>query len=466
VGKTDAELLENPADAVRLETLKRQVLESGVGTRAEVTVHYRGEPLLYDLVVEPLRDEAGGVIGITCTALDVTARRRAEAQLREAQKMEAIGQLAGGVAHEINNMMTAVIGFGEFVLSALGPEHPQQGDVQEMVRAAERAAGISRQLLAFSRQQVLQPTVLDLNAIAAEFTRMLERVLGLEYALELRLASDLGRVRADRGQVEQVLVNLVLNARDALLAKGTGEGSLVIETGNAVLGEEERQRHPYIDLRTGEYVMLAVHDSGTGMPVEVQTRAFEPFFTTKGVGHGTGLGLSTVYGIVKQSDGYVFLESEPGRGTTVRVYLPRLRVTPPPGAVEQAGSEPGREPVLVVEDEDIVRRLTCRALTAQGYRVLEAANGAEALAVVAARGGELDLVITDVVMPDLPGAELGRQLAEQFPALPVISVSGFAAEEMVRRGQLAPGAPILVKPFAPAELVARVREVVQGVKRR
>ncbi len=507
IGRRDREIFPDPEAAARLEAFKTRVLETGTGGREEIALRLDGETLLLDVVAEPLRDESGAIAGITCSALDVTARRRAEAQLREAQRIEAVGRLAGGVAHEINNMMTAVIGFGQFVAAALGLEHPQAGDVAEMVRAAERAAGISRQLLAFSRQQVLQPTVLDLNEVVADFRRMLQRVLGVEYPLELRLAPDLGRVRADRVQVEQVLVNLLLNARDALSAKAGGAGAgapagagaggpapgggeagagtagagaggsgasggggsgggVVIETANTRLGEAERRRYPQIALREGEYVALTVRDSGVGMSPEVQSRAFEPFFTTKAVGKGTGLGLSTVYGIVKQSEGYVFIESDPAWGTAVRVYLPRVDVGEAAQAPEPARPS-GREAELVVvaEDEEMLRRLTCRALAAGGYRVLEAADGQEALALVDARAGAVDLVLTDVLMPEMGGDELGRRLAEQYPDLPVVYMSGYTAREMARRGMLAPGAPVLTKPFTPSEVLERVREVLDRVPR-
>ncbi|HYC33777.1 MAG TPA: PAS domain S-box protein [Gemmatimonadales bacterium] len=391
---------------------------------------------------------------------DITERKRIEEQLRRAERMQAAGRLAGGVAHEVNNMMTGVIGFSEFLLRSLEADDPRRAEVQEIIRAGTRAADVTRQLLAFTRQQFLRPEVFDLNHVVVGMEKLLRRSLGADQALALRLSAEPVEVRADRGQLEQVLLNLVLNARDAI----TGRGQVIIATGHATREEARAASHADVEIPAAEYVLLSVSDTGCGMAAEVQARIFEPFYTTKPVGQGTGLGLSTVYGIVKQSDGFVWVESAEGSGTTFRVYLPRIRAgqggdpAPEGRAVPRGGSET----ILVVEDEDIVRALACRGLREQGYTVLEARHGGEALRHVGERPSKIDLVISDVVMPELGGRELGQRLARLQPELPVLYMSGYTGDDVIQRGLLDPDAPFQQKPFTPEGLARKVREMLDA----
>ena len=388
---------------------------------------------------------------------DITERKRVEEHLRRAERMQAAGKLAGGVAHEVNNMMTGVIGFSEFLLRSLEPSDPRRADVEEVIKAGTRAADVTRQLLAFTRQQFLQPQVVDINAVVGEMEKMLRHSLGEDKLLELRLSPAAGQMRADRGQLEQVLINLVLNARDAL----ESNGRVTIETACAVWDAAYAERHGGVDIPLGRYVMLAVSDTGCGMDREVQARIFEPFFTTKPIGQGTGLGLSTVYGIVKQSGGFVWVYSEPGQGSVFKVYLPEARaarlseVTPDP--VLPQPPRGGSETILVIEDEEVVRSLAMRGLQDHGYTVIEAKNGADALRYIREHPGSLDLVICDVVMPEMGGRELGQHLALFDPELPVLYMSGYTGDDVFQRGLLDPGSPFQQKPFTPGTLASKVR---------
>ena len=396
---------------------------------------------------------------------DVTERKRVEEQLRRAERMQAAGKLAGGVAHEVNNMMTGVIGFSEFVLRSLEPDDPRKADVEEVIKAGTRAADVTRQLLAFTRQQVLRPQMVQINAVVSEMEKMLRRSLGEDKLLELRLSPEAGEIRADRGQLEQVLINLVLNARDAM----TGHGRVSIETALAVWDDVYAQRHGGVDIPLGRYVMLAVSDNGCGMDDDVQERIFEPFFTTKPIGQGTGLGLSTVYGIVKQSGGYVWVYSEPGEGSVFKVYLPQARVASEPDepAIEPVTAPAGgSETILVIEDESVVRKLACRGLRDHGYNVVEAPNGAQALRYIREHPQLVDLVISDVVMPEIGGREFGQRLATLDPDLPILYMSGYTGEDVVQRGLLDPGAPFQQKPFTPAGLALKVRQMLDQDSRR
>jgi len=391
---------------------------------------------------------------------DVTERKKVEEHLRRAERMQAAGKLAGGVAHEVNNMMTGVIGFSEFVIRTFEQDDPRRSDVEEVIRAATRAADVTRQLLAFTRQQYLQPQMVDLNAVVLEMEKMLRRSLGEDKQLELRLAPELGQIRADRGQLEQVLINLVLNARDAL----TEHGRVTIETSSAVWDASYRERHGGVEIPLGPYVMLAVSDNGCGMEAEVQARIFEPFYTTKPVGQGTGLGLSTVYGIVKQSGGFIWVYSEPGQGTVFKVYLPKTvagehgTVTHEPG--RDVVAEHGVESVLVIEDEDVVRYLAIRGLRDHGYTVIEARNGTEALDYLKRHPGTIDLVVCDVVMPEMGGREFGQRLALLEPDLPILFMSGYTGDDVVQRGLLDPEDPFQQKPFTPGTLAIKVRSML------
>ena len=399
----------------------------------------------------PVFGSDGTLIEWVGACVDVEDERKAADHLRQTQRIEAVGNLAGGLAHEVNNMMTAVIGFGGFVLQGLPEEHPHRSDVSEMVKAATRAAGITRQLLAFTRQQVLQPSVLDLNGVMVDLTRMLSGFLGADIELNVQLDPHAGRVRADRGQLEQVIVNLALNARYAMRSGGR----LTLGTSRTMLDDGYSRRHPGTNIEPGPYVALSVTDTGPGMDAATRARAFEPFFTTKPVGEGTGLGLSTAYGIVKQSGGYIWLYSEPGQGTAVKVYLPQVRdpvsrpsrpVTPPRGEGEA---------ILVVEDEEAVRTLVRRTLEEAGYRVLVAANGRSALELLL--GAEVDLVLCDVILPEMSGHELGRRIASTRPDLPILYMSGYPGLEVVERGLIAHDAPFIEKPFTAAGLASSVR---------
>ncbi len=395
---------------------------------------------------------------------DVTERKRVDEQLRRAERMQAAGQLAGGVAHEVNNMMTGVIGFGSFVLRSLDPDDPRRADVEEIMKAGNRAADVTRQLLAFTRQQFRRPEVLELNHVIAGFERMLRRSLGDDRHLVLRLRDTAGRVRMDRSQLEQLLVNLVLNARDAVEATG----QVSIETDRMLIDSDYARRHELVTVPSGPYVLLAVADNGCGMSPAVQARMFEPFFTTKPVGQGTGLGLSTVYGIVKQSDGFIWAYSEPGRGTTFKIYLPEAGFLVPTvqAAAGNGDLRGGAETILVVEDEAMVRGLAVRCLTDQGYRVVEARTSGEALAYVEANPSSVDLVLSDVVMPVMGGRELSQRLARLAPVLPVLFMSGYTGEDVVQRGLLAAGAPFEQKPFSPESLARKVREMLDGARPR
>ena len=389
---------------------------------------------------------------------DVTERKRVEEHLRRAERMQAAGKLAGGVAHEVNNMMTGVIGFSEFLLRSLEEADPRRSDVEEIIRAGNRAADVTRQLLAFTRQQFLRPQVLKVNQVVRDMEKMLRRSLGEDNVLELDLAPDAGELRADRGQLEQVLLNLVLNARDAL----EGHGRVTVQTANATWDEVYAQRHGGVDLPLGRYVMLAVSDTGCGMDKDVQQKIFEPFFTTKPIGQGTGLGLSTVYGIIKQSGGYIWVYSEPGHGSVFKVYLPVALAGTQAEAPPEQPQAPlgGTETILVIEDEDIVRNLACRGLRDHGYVVIEARNGTQALQYMGQNSGTVDLVISDVVMPEMGGRELGQSLARSDPDVPVLYMSGYTGEDVVQRGLLEPGAPFQQKPFTPAALAAKVRALL------
>jgi PAS domain S-box-containing protein len=405
----------------------------------------------------PINDSSGAVTRIVGVAEDITELKQTEQQLLQAQKMEAVGRLAGGVAHDFNNILTAIFGYTDFLDETLPEEGQQHEDLLEIRKAGERAASLTRQLLAFSRQQVLEPVVLKINDLVGNVEKMLRRVIGEDVTLRTVLATDVGNVKADPGQIEQVLMNLAVNARDAM---PTG-GQLLLETQNVELTPEYAALHQSVV--PGAYVMLAVSDTGIGMSPETIARIFEPFFTTKERGKGTGLGLSTVYGIVKQSGGYVWVYSEVGKGTTFKIYFPRVDAPP-----EQAGDRretkdlTGTETVLVAEDDEIIRPLSKEVLSKLGYTVLVAGNSEEALRVAGAHTGPIHLLVADVVMPGGSGRELARRLAETRPATKVVYVSGYTNDAIFQHGVLEPGLNFLQKPFAPAALARKVREVLDS----
>jgi two-component system, cell cycle sensor histidine kinase and response regulator CckA len=408
-----------------------------------------------------ITDDEGRTLGLRGVTTDITERKKLEHQFRQAQKMEAVGQLAGGIAHDFNNILTTIIGYGQLVLSSLDPDDPLRSQIEEIEKAGMRAASLTSQLLAFSRRQVLQPKVLDLNSIVAEMNRMLRRLIGESITLEVNTEPELGRVKADSGQIEQVIMNLVVNARDAV----SQTGRLIIETANVDLDSE--YTNEYLSVNPGRYVMLAVSDTGAGMDKETQTRVFEPFFTTKEQGKGTGLGLSTVYGIVKQSDGFIWLYSEPGQGTTFKIYLPR--VDDAPEAVDKRGRGvtqlKGSETILLVEDEEMVRKLAREVLQRNGYTVLEASNGGEALLTCEQHQGPIHMMITDVVMPQMSGRQLVERLTVLCPRMRVMYMSGYTDDAVLNAG-LAPDETFLQKPFMPESLLRKVRDVLdQPMKR-
>ncbi len=385
-------------------------------------------------------------------------RKRLQEQLVQAQKMEAVGQLAGGIAHDFNNLLTAITGYSELLLGELPPEDLRRSHAEEIRKAGERAASLTQQLLAFSRRQVLEPKVLDVNTVVSDIERMLRRLIGEHIELKTRKSQELWKVKADPGQIEQAILNLVLNARDAMPDGGT----LAIETTNAELDEAFSRSH--VPTQPGSYVMVTVSDTGVGISDEVKARLFEPFFTTKERGKGTGLGLSTTYGIVKQSGGYLWCDSEVGRGTTFRVFLPRVD-EPAAEATERKSAppiHPGDETVLLVEDEPEVRSLVQRILKTQGYTVVTAANPDEALAVAREFKGPIQLMVTDVVMPGMSGLQLAERLGPTRPDMKVLFVSGYTNDAIGHHGVLDPGTAFLQKPFTPNALARKVREVLEA----
>jgi PAS domain S-box-containing protein len=392
-------------------------------------------------------------------AEDVTERRALEQQLQQSQKMEAIGRLAGGIAHDFNNLLMVISGYSEFLLDRLGPDPALRGPAQEIAGASQRASSLTRQLLAFSRKQMLAPKILDLNGVVTENLKMLTRVIGEDIDLVMVPAPSLGAVRADAGQIDQVIMNLAVNARDAM----PSGGKLTIETSNVSLDEEYARFHA--PLRPGDYVMLAISDTGLGMDSETQSHIFEPFFTTKGP-KGTGLGLSTVYGIVKQSGGYIWVNSEPGKGTSFKIYLPRIAERAEPAQIvasnESAFIEPGTETILLAEDEANLRYLARQFLEKQGYKVIEAADGAVAMQIAVAHEGVIHLLLTDVIMPGMNGRELAQRISEIRPQTKVLYMSGYTENVIGHNGTLDAGVRLLQKPFTLRDLKSKVREVLDS----
>jgi signal transduction histidine kinase/CheY-like chemotaxis protein len=409
------------------------------------------------------RDEQGRPVYLTGICTDVTERRVTEERLRQAHRMESVGRLAGGVAHEANNQMSVVLGASSFILGRTDVPEPVRADVEFIQKAAERTAAVTAQLLAFSRRQILKAEVLDLNAVVKRWEPVLRRIMGEDCGVVLRLSPEIGTVKADPGQLEQVLLNLALNARDAM-PRG---GRISLETFDTELTPSYIREKSGTDIQPGRYAVLAVSDSGHGMDRATLSHIFEPFFTTKGVGQGTGLGLSTVYGIVKQSDGYIWVYSEPGQGTTFKIYLPVQGGAAAPARRDSApGLAATGETILVVEDEAAVRYVMTRALEDAGYRVLQAAGTGEAIEIVT-RAGKISLLLTDVVMPGQNGRELAERVEELRPGTPVLFTSGYTDGEIERRGLLQPGAAFIQKPLTPAMLINAVRKAlaVRGPER-
>jgi len=438
-------LAENPSEPLTVEIRQE---------RRDGTVF----PALVSFTV--VHGSEGQVLYRSAHLQDLTELRRAEARLQSAQRMEAVGRLAGGVAHEVNNMMTIVLGFADFLLrdQALGQEH--RDDVEEMRRAAERAAGITQQLLAFSRRQVLQAAVLDLNDVVRGAAQLLRTLLPANVQLETNLDADGAWIRVDQTQIEQVIINLAFNARDAM----PDGGILSLETSIKQLERGALQERIGIAVPPGDYVSLEISDTGMGMDPSTLAHVFEPFFTTKGVGKGTGLGLSTVYGIVKQSGGYVTVRSEAQAGTTFCVFLPRVAAGPEIAAAVGPDVSRGSETVLIVEDEEVVRSLAGRVLRDHGYRTLEATDGGAALELLAERAATVDLILTDVVMPLMGGRELRERLLALGIRVPVLFMSAYTGDDVMRQGLIDASDMFVQKPVTPTTLTARVREALDAAR--
>jgi PAS domain S-box-containing protein len=406
--------------------------------------------------VASVKTAAGQPGRLSAVVINLTDRKHLEEQFQQAQKMEAVGQLAGGVAHDFNNLLTIISGYSEMLLDAAASDGPERSLLEEIREAGERAAGLTRQLLAFSRKGVLEPRVVDLNETVRHAEKMLRRLIGEDVRLATALATDLGHVKVDPGQVEQVLMNLAVNARDAM---PTG-GRLTIETADVELDEEYAASHP--EVWPGPYILMAVSDNGTGMDAATQARIFEPFFTTKETAKGTGLGLAVVHGFVKQSSGHIAVYSEPGIGTTFKIYLPAVEGLRPAGTKHSGilAVPRGAETVLLVEDEDAVRRLSCHALRGAGYTVLEAGHGGEAVRLADNYDGPIHLMVSDVVMPEMGGRILAERLTAARPSLKSLFVSGYTDDAVLRHGVLAADVAFLQKPFTPVSLALKVREVL------
>jgi two-component system, cell cycle sensor histidine kinase and response regulator CckA len=473
-GKCERALRAAVESAGKCERARRAAVESGPFHEEGWRVRKGGARYVATVAITALKDKDGDIRGFAKITRDVTERNTSEAalskasarledceaRLRQSQKMEAVGTLAGGIAHDFNNLLTAINGFSEMVLLRLSKHDPIRREVEEIKRAGYRAASLTRQLLAFSRKQVMQPKVLDVNAVVADIARMLRRIIGDNVELVTRTADSLGMVKVDPGQLEQVIVNLVVNARDAM----PSGGKLTLETMSTKLDPTFTARYP--DVPSGAYVVIAISDTGTGMSPEALSHLFEPFFTTKGHGKGTGLGLSTVYGIVKQSGGHVSVHSEQGKGTTFKIYLPQVAEAPEPheSSTRIRLAPGGSETILLVEDEEVVRALARSVLEMNGYKVIEAANGEEALQLFEHPKLEIDLLLTDVVLPGMNGRELYERVLAERPKLRVLYSSGYTADAIVHDGVLDPGIAFIQKPYSPASLAREVRAVLDAPK--
>jgi PAS domain S-box-containing protein len=454
IGKTDAELQTPSHDVIRSREMR--VISTGGSQTFEHTTTWSGAPRTYLSTTSPYRDGRGTVLGVVWISRDVTEFKRLEEQFRQSQKMEAVGRLAGGIAHDFNNLLTVINGYCELVFSSMNTDDPNRELIAEVQKAGERAGKLTRQLLAFSRKQMLQPRAVNVNALVDDLHHLLRRLISEDVELELRLAPDLGMARVDPGQFEQAIVNLAVNARDAM-PEG---GRLTINTSNAELvgAGEDTIDGP----RDGAYICVSLTDVGHGMDESVRGRIFEPFFTTKEQGKGTGLGLAMVYGFVIQSGGHIEVESEPGAGSTFRLYLPRdeAGATPARGIPEAEPQIRGTETLLLVEDDESVRSLSRLILQSYGYTVLEASNGEDGLRVAQGHAGPIQLLVTDLVMPRMSGRRLADVLGAARPGLKVLLLSGYTDETVIRHDVVRSGFAFLHKPFTAMALARRVREVL------
>ena len=448
-GRTCHELVHGrptPCDECNL----REILETQKPVEWERTIP---QGRTYQIYNYPFADIDGSPM-VLKLGMDITERKALEAQLLQAQKMEAVGRLAGGVAHDFNNLLMAIMGYGELIRSSLIKDDPLYEYSEDILKATERAASLTQQLLAFSRRQVMQPQVLNLNRVVADLEKMLRRLIGEHIDLEIVAGPDLGPVKADPGQIGQIIMNLAVNARDAM---PTG-GRLILSTANIEFAASHKCRFETIP--PGRYVRLSVTDTGSGMDAETLDHIFEPFFTTKEVGKGTGLGLPMVYGIVKQNGGCIDVESQPGQGTTFKIYLPRLEaaVEAPGARMTLAAKLEGSETILVVEDEDALRTLLCRFFRLYGYDVMEARHGGEALLLCERHPGPIHLMVTDVVMPQMSGKELADRLAPLHPEMTVFFMSGYTDSDLTGYGAPESSQHFIPKPFRPMDLVKKVRD--------
>jgi PAS domain S-box-containing protein len=456
VGKRASELVD-AGTARRLAEQDQLVMLEAAGKLFEYDVALRGRTHSFLTTKAPHRDATGKIVGVIGVVRDVTDYRLMEERLRQSQKMEAIGTLAGGVAHDFNNLLMVISGYSSVLADALGSDAKLRGHVEQILKAGERAASLTRQLLAFSRKQTIQPASLNLNHVIVGMEKLLHRLIGEDVSIAAHLAPDLGMVVADAGQMEQVILNLSVNARDAM----PDGGRLTFETRNVEIGDSIASAN---HLKPGRYVEFLVKDTGVGMDLRVQTHLFEPFFTTKPVGKGTGLGLSTVYGILKQANGQITFTSQPGSGTTFRIFLPRVdsEELPAPRADDRDAQLCGRETVLIVEDDPSVCELISTVLDSHGYKVLTAARPEEAERLFEGHGSSVDLLLSDVVMPEINGTELAKRLSAKNPNVKILFMSGYIGDAVVRLGIQEKDLAFLQKPFAPLTLMKKVREVLDG----
>jgi len=461
LGKTDADFNPNAEEVAHFLHDDRDVMSSGnpkFVSEEPVTNPETKQTRWFQTIKMPLRLPGEYSVTLLGVATEITERKELEQQLLQSQKMEAVGQLAGGVAHDFNNILTAIVGYADLLAAELRGDSRQLEDVEEIRKAARRAAALTRQLLSFSRKEVLEPKIIDVNDVVMNLDKMLRSLISENIELKTMLADDIDAARVDPNQLEQVIMNLAINARDAMPEGGT----LTVETANATLDDDYASRH--VSVIPGDYVMIAVTDTGCGMSEEIKARIFEPFFTTKPAGRGTGLGLSTVYGIVKQSGGNIWLYSEPGKGTTFKIYLPAIEALPEDigKAAPVEVTRRGKGTVLLVEDDEQLRRLTHRALAAQGYEVLEADRGRAALDGARRHQGTIELLLTDIVMPDTNGRKLADTLRAARPGLKVLYMSGYPDRAIVNNGMLEPGDAYIAKPFTTEAITRKVRELLEG----